>query len=221
VVEQFIAHPDAGAVTGLIYPAALDYVAQARAVAAGLAKGFQLRRFDLRRHRPDDPRFPIAVGMCGSGANMAFRRTVLNEFGGFDMALGAGSPGAGGDDLAALYDVLTAGYAIVYQPAAVVRHHYDPDASLTRQAYDYGRGLGAYLTRCAVRDPARFASVVGHSVITLGRSMHRVSNESAVDGLRRGDHAAWLWGVLTGPAGYLAGRRRASSIAIDDTLLVT
>ena len=214
LVEQFVAHPDAAAVTGLIYPAALDYPAQARAESTNLGKGLELRRFDLGSHRPDDPRFPIAVGMCGSGANMAFRRTVLEQIGGFDLALGAGSPSAGGDDLAALHDVLRLGYAVIYQPAAVVRHHHDPDpAALERQALTYGRGLGAYLTRCAVRDPAGFAAIVGRSLLGWRRGTRQESGPSAIDGLVRGHRLRQLRGLVSGPLGYVAGRRRAAAIA--------
>jgi O-antigen biosynthesis protein len=214
LVEQFVAHPDAAAVTGLIYPAALDYPAQARAESTNLGKGFELRRFDLASHRPDDPRFPVAVGMCGSGANMAFRRKVLEQIGGFDLALGAGSPSAGGDDLAALHDVLRLGYAVIYQPAAVVRHHHDPDpAALEHQALTYGRGLGAYLTRCAVRDPAGFAAIVGRSLAGRRRWTRHGSGQSAIDGLVRGHRLRQLRGLALGPLGYVAGQRRAAVIA--------
>ena len=60
----------------------------------------------------------------------------------------------GGDDLAAFYDVITAGHRLVYEPAAIVLHrHYRDYAGLRRQTYGYGAGLGAHLTRCLLRDP--------------------------------------------------------------------
>jgi hypothetical protein len=79
---------------------------------------------------------------------MAFRTSYLQERGGFDEALGAGTVAMGGDDLAAFYDVISGGNRLVYEPAAIVLHqhprHY---AALKRQAYGYGAGLGAHLTR--------------------------------------------------------------------------
>ena len=60
----------------------------------------------------------------------------------------------GGDDLAAFYDVITAGHRLVYEPAAIVLHQHHRDyAGLRRQTYGYGAGLGAHLTRCLLRDP--------------------------------------------------------------------
>jgi cellulose synthase/poly-beta-1,6-N-acetylglucosamine synthase-like glycosyltransferase len=50
------------------------------------------------------------VGAFDAGANMAFRRTALEKIGGFDVALGAGTPARGGEDLAALISVLWAGF---------------------------------------------------------------------------------------------------------------
>jgi hypothetical protein len=145
---------------------------------------------------------------------MAFRREVLEEIGGFDLALGAGTPAAGGDDLAALYDVLHLGYAIIYQPAAVVRHHHDPDpAALVHQALTYGRGLGAYLTRCAVRDPARFVATVGRSLAAWRRWTSQERAESAIDGLVRGHRLQQLRGLVSGPWSYVVGQQRAAAIA--------
>lgn len=215
IVDTFALHPDAGMVTGLIYPARLDNEVQARVEGAGLGKGFLPRRFDLFEHRDADPLFPLAVGACGSGANMAFRRTALQEIGGFDLALGAGSPSRGGDDLAAIHDVLLHGLAVVYQPAAIVRHHHPSDpTSLARQAYGYGCGLGAYLMRCAVEDPGGLRALVR----ALGPGVRRLLQQETVDrgvgaGRRRGHAVRHLLGLLAGPAGYLRGRRRARRIA--------
>ena len=59
------------------------------------------------------------------------------------------------DDLAAFFAAVTAGYRIVYQPDALVRHwHRDSVDALAQQAYGYGVGLGAYLTDALVHEPA-------------------------------------------------------------------
>ena len=86
---------------------------------------------------------------------MAFSLEALQEMGGFDPALGAGTRARGGDDLAAFFDVLQHGYRLVYEPAAVVRHRHAREmAVLERQVHGYGVGLTAYLTSCLAAPPA-------------------------------------------------------------------
>ncbi len=215
VAETFAVHPDAGAVTGLIYPARLDHPLQVRAEGAGFGKGFDVRRFHIDQNtRGRDPLFAYAVGRYGSGANMAFRRAALAEVGGFDLSLGAGSPGAGGDDLAVLHDLVVRGHAVVYQPAAIVRHHHsDEPGSLRRQAYGYGKGLGAYLTRCALTDPDGIAPLIRLVPAGLAHMSRSSGQATTLDNMRRGHRVRHLAGLVSGPAGYLAGRRRARRIS--------
>ena len=52
------------------------------------------RRVDLGEHRPADPLFPFTTGRLGSGANIAFDAARLRARGGFDTALGPGTPRA-------------------------------------------------------------------------------------------------------------------------------
>nr|MDT0667760.1 glycosyltransferase [Micromonospora sp. DSM 115978] len=81
-------------------------------------------------------------------ANFAFRADVLRELGGFDEALGAGTPTGGGDDLDAFLRVLLAGHALAYEPAALVWHSHRADLEqLRQQMFNYGSGLSAYLTK--------------------------------------------------------------------------
>ena len=49
------------------------------------------------------------TGEFGLGANMAFRTAVLQASGGFDEALGVGTPTRGGEDLAMFVELLMAG----------------------------------------------------------------------------------------------------------------
>ena len=161
LARGFEVAPQVACVTGPILPLELETPAQLWAEAYwGLGKGFERRVFD--RHASDgDSVFPYAAGVFGSGANMAFRSSVLRGLGGFDPALGTGSPSAGGDDLASFFDLVSAGHRLVYEPTALVRHRHRPDyASLRRQAYAYGSGLAAHLTRSVMEDPRRALEVV-------------------------------------------------------------
>ncbi len=92
--------------------------------------------------------FPFQVGEYGTGANFAMRRSVLVGIGGFDEAMGVGSPSRGGEDSDIFVRVLLDGNALMYQPEALVwhRHRADPDA-LHEQLVGYGVGLGAWITK--------------------------------------------------------------------------
>ena len=81
------------------------------------------------------------VGSC------VIRREALARTGGFDVAMGAGTPARASEDTLALTLVLLAGYRIAYEPAALVRHdHYAEMDGLIRQLRGYGVGIGAYYT---------------------------------------------------------------------------
>jgi hypothetical protein len=57
--------------------------------------------------------------------------------------------------LAAFFTVIASGLSLVYQPSALVWHHHRRDSgSLSRQAYGYGVGLGAYLASALAHHPA-------------------------------------------------------------------
>jgi len=164
LAKGFEVAPEVACVTGPILPLELETPAQLWAEAYwGLGKGFERRVFD--RRAPDGERiYPYAAGVFGSGANMAFRTSVLRSLGGFDPALGTGSPAGGGDDLAAFFDVVSAGHRLVYEPTALVRHRHRPDyTSLERQAFAYGAGLAAHVTRTVIEEPRRVLEVAARA----------------------------------------------------------
>lgn len=73
----------------------------------------------------------------GVGANMAFRRTFFEEFGGFDERLGRGAPMGGFDESHAFFRIVAAGHTLVYTPDAAVQHPcrtYSP-VEVSRTAY--------------------------------------------------------------------------------------
>ncbi|MEX2599534.1 MAG: glycosyltransferase family 2 protein, partial [Dehalococcoidia bacterium] len=195
-------------VTGLIFPAELETPAQLWAEEYwGYKKGFRGRLFNLGPDRVDTPIYPYTAGMFGSGANMAFRTGALREMGGFDPALGAGTKAKGGDDLSAFFETVKRGYTIAYEPAAIVFHpHHREYESMLKQAYGYGAGLTAYLTKLvfdrpwllldmARKAPAAAAYLLGpKSAKNLRRPAGLPRELFAVE--RRGMlHGAWLYAV--------------------------
>jgi GT2 family glycosyltransferase len=212
IVTAFAFAPRVGCVTGMILPLELETPEQVWLDGyAGFNKGSERRLFDLAENRPDDPLFPFAAGTFGSGANMAFSTAVLNEMGGFDAALGAGTRARGGDDLAAFLEVLVRGYRLVYEPAAVVHHRHARDRdALRRQVYGYGVGLTAYLTKSILDRPGLLAPAAWR----LPRAAtHVLSPRSRKNARRPPDYPAELArlerrGMLAGPIAYLRSRAR-------------
>ncbi|MGY1684733.1 glycosyltransferase family 2 protein [Geodermatophilus sp. SYSU D00867] len=148
LLMAFHAHPDAGAVTGLVSPLELSTPAQVQFEAAGgFGRGYRQRRLQADSTEPRAAaRAVYHIGAMGTGANMAFRRERIVAVGGFDPALGAGTPTAGGDDLEALCRLVTAGDRIVYEPAAVVRHrHRRTMSELKTQRRGDGTGSASLL----------------------------------------------------------------------------
>jgi glycosyltransferase involved in cell wall biosynthesis len=80
------------------------------------------------------------VWEIGAGANMAFRKSALAVTGLFDERLGAGASGCS-EDSEIWYRLLAKGFAIQYNPRAVVFHEHRRELeALYRQLYSYMKG---------------------------------------------------------------------------------
>jgi glycosyltransferase involved in cell wall biosynthesis len=90
------------------------------------------------------------------GANMAFRRVVLDGINGFDELLGSGTPFPC-EDCDALHRASQLGAVGVYRPEAVVSHHHrrrgDADRISIETAYTAGRG--AFYVKLLVFEPRK------------------------------------------------------------------
>jgi hypothetical protein len=142
---------------------------------------------------------------------MAFRTGALRDLGGFDPLMGAGTPSRGGDDLAAFFGVVAAGHWILYTPAAIVWHWYAEDGdTLRRQAYGYGAGLTAYLTKVVADEPIRLLDLAARAPAALAHTRELARTRSPGDGrpvdLRRLERR----GMAGGAAAYLRGRLLAT-----------
>ena len=213
LVHGFDRADNVACVTGLIRPMSLETPAERWAEQAwGIGKGDHPRLFDLGDHRPSDPLFPYSAGSLGSGANMAFRAGVLRALDGFDPAIGTGTRARGGDDLDAFYRVIVAGHALAYEPRASVLHRHHPEEqSLRKQAFGYGAGLTAYLTKIVVGNPRLAITLLPRLPRALlharaaARPRHDVAGASATERIR-GVAARRYLGMLWGPVAYLWSR---------------
>ena len=123
LLDAAVAYADAGCITGLVLPLELETDAQILfEKGGGFRKGFQ--RAVYRPFSEGKPFYPCFPGLFGTGANMAVRRNVVRELGGFDDALDTGAPLPGGGDLDMFYQTIRAGYTLVYEPSALVFHRH-------------------------------------------------------------------------------------------------
>jgi GT2 family glycosyltransferase len=145
IVAGFARAPDVACVTGLVPTGALRtpvhaYFDERVTWAAHLHPDL----FRAAERRDDLPMFPFCVGRFGTGANFAFRRADLLALGGFDEALGGGTPTGGGEDIDMFLRILLSDRALAFEPSSIVWHrHRDDIEGLGAQAYTYGSGLGA------------------------------------------------------------------------------
>ena len=156
IVRMFARNEDVMAVTGLVVPYELETEPQLIFEKYG---GFG-RGFVRRWYRPSDAeRSKLAMlhagsGKFGTGANMAYRRSVFGEIGIFDPALDVGTVTNGGGDLDMFFRVLKFGHTLVYEPAAMVRHRHRRDFEhLHTQIANNGIGFYSHLVRNAIEFP--------------------------------------------------------------------
>jgi GT2 family glycosyltransferase len=96
---------------------------------------------------------PFDVWRVGVGGTMAWRKSLLTELGGFDPALGAGTPAGSCEDIDALRRALCAGAVICYQPTALVWHkHPENMQGLQAMLIRYAVTLGAHAAKAAVEE---------------------------------------------------------------------
>jgi len=148
-IQGFAAEDDVACVTGLVLPAELETASQLWFEEyGGFGKGFTRKIFDLDEYRGKSPLFPFDAGKFGTGASMAFTASFLSSIGGFDPAL------THSEDLAAFFQVISAGYRLVYEPTAMLynEHHRDYK-NLRDQIHQYGKGLSAYVTKSICDSP--------------------------------------------------------------------
>ncbi|MBP2371105.1 glycosyltransferase family 2 protein [Pseudonocardia parietis] len=157
IAGAFAADPELACVSGPVLAARLGSPEERAAdVALAWNKGFVARRFSLDRPPADSPVFPFAPGLFGIGANLAVRATAARSVGGFDEAMGPGTPTHGGEDCEFLVRMVLAGHVLGYAPGAYLWHHHRPDHdALAAQLEGYAVGLGSFLTKVALSPQGR------------------------------------------------------------------
>jgi O-antigen biosynthesis protein len=214
-ISAEFADPAVTCVTGLVEPVELESLWQWWfECAAGFGRGFDRRVYQLAAAPDDSPLFPYQMGIYGTGASMALRRSALPRGWAFDEALGAGSPAAGGEDLDLFLDVLTLGGTLVYQPAALVYHRHRADGTgLHAQMRGYGRGLTALIAKRMLLRPRERALLLRRVAAGVRHALSPEFRAGAKDDVPAAPYPRALriqetFGMLQGPAMYLTGARR-------------
>jgi glycosyltransferase involved in cell wall biosynthesis len=219
IAALFAEHPEVEAVTGLVAPVELETEAQVLFESyGGFGRGCQRRWF----HAPPAGGGPSinhhGAGRFGTGANMAFRRSLFERIGPFDPALDVGTVTNGGGDLEMFFRVLASGLTLVYEPRALVRHRHRRDyPRLRQQIANNGVGFYSFLVRVALADPRQRIQCLRFGIWWFGWWSLRRLVKSFLDpgGFPRDLILAELWGSLAGLSRYRRARRAAAAIAQD------
>jgi glycosyltransferase involved in cell wall biosynthesis len=160
IARGFSATSNVGCVSGMVLPAELRTEPQFWfEELAGLAT---VRGFDQEVYEPGHPQSPLWPNPpFGIGGNVAFRRNVLVDIGGYDIAMGLGTPTNGSDDNVVFARTLLGKHTLVYQPTALIFHfHRDSMADLEKQLHGYAMGTVASYAALISRDPKLFLSLL-------------------------------------------------------------
>lgn len=213
------ADSEVSVVTGLVLPLELITAAQKRFEQyAGFSKGLRRRTYDMAAQRASERvLYPYWGGVFGSGNSVAFRRSALLAAGGFDPALGAGSPALAGADIEAMSQAILRGGRLLYEPRSLCWHeHRREDRALARQIYNYGAGLTALFTKAALQDPG-FTRAAARSLPTvLGRRFGHNDHSAAIPALPPELQKLQHRGMRIGPRLYFRSARWARRSGLYD-----
>lgn len=217
IADVFGEEPDAMCVTGLVIPDELDAPAQLLFEQyGGFGRGFarSYARADIDGGERAATRHG-GTGKFGTGANMAFRRSLFDAVGLFDPALDVGTVTNGGGDLEMFFRVIKSGHLLVYEPRALVRHlHRRTYGELRTQLANNGIGFYAYLVRAAINWRDERSAIVRLGVWWLWYWNVRRLLASFIRprGFPRDLILAELKGSVAGLWRYRAARRQADAI---------
>ncbi|MEO0985818.1 MAG: glycosyltransferase [Cyanobacteria bacterium J06639_14] len=156
IAQTFAENPEVMAVTGLVVPYELETEAQVLFEDyGGFGRGFEQNWYQLQAGQS----FPwqwLGAGQFGTGANMAYRRSVFEEIGYFDPALDVGTPTNGAGDLEMFIRVLQSGHALVYEPQAMIRHRHRREYAKLKRQISFNGSLYALWGCIAFAYPEHF-----------------------------------------------------------------
>jgi glycosyltransferase involved in cell wall biosynthesis len=204
--------PDVMAVTGLVLAAELETVSQHlfEGQYGGMGRGRERR---VLCGSELSERQLLMAHTYGVGANMAFRRSLFEAIGTFDVALDVGTPSGGGGDNEMFHRLLAHGYTLVYEPTACVRHwHRRNFADLQKLVFNNGRTIAAFwLTSRRNRTVGRAARL--RFLIGFWFKYWLIGRLINPDGFPRRLVLAEFAGTVIGVPAYFLARERARMLS--------
>jgi GT2 family glycosyltransferase len=215
LAKVFSEDPEVMAVTGLVVPFELETEAQELFEKyGGFGRGFE--RKWVRMDAASNIKLATlhgGTGKFGTGANMAYRRTLFDEIGYFDPALDVGTVTNGGGDLDMFFRVLKEGHMLVYEPGAIVRHcHRRNYTQLHAQLTNWGIGFFSHLTRNALAYPDERAAFIRLGLWWFWKKIRSVLVSFSRPSRLRDLHMAELRGSCIGIFRYFKARSAAEKI---------
>jgi len=214
IALTFAENPEVMALTGLVVPYELETEAQVLFEDyGGFGRGFEQKVYKTG----NSGKLPwqwLGAGQFGTGANMAFRRSVFEEIGYFDPALDVGTPTNGGGDLEMYIRVLKAGHTLFYEPKALVRHRHRRDYAQLKRQVSFNGSLYALWFSIAIAYPEEVFSCLKISVWWwldwhMKRTIRSLLRKTQFP---RDLVLADLWGSFKGLTTYPKARKRAAEI---------
>ena len=199
------------AVCGLVIPAELDTDPQFQFEHGGYGSGRGLDRKGWRRALMTDLTL-VGSEKFGSGGNMAFHRSVLDELGGFDPRFGVDLV-SGGCEVELLHRLVANGHTLLYEPKALTWHRPKRDLDSVRKvAFDHGRSTGIYLWMCVrKRTVGRYALM---RFLLRDWGWRRILRRLVRPGkATRSLVAAEVGGLLASPFTFWTSRKKFGSLA--------
>ncbi len=205
IATTFTDHADLMAMTGLVLPAELKTEAQSQFDRRyGLGRGTERIWYQLD---PGQPIYWPSLGtmQVGSGVNMAYRRQVFEQIGGFDPALDRPDLTWGGGDWEMFCRVLLSGHQLLYEPSALVRYIAPCQTEMLRSQVTQDMiAFYAYLAAGLQRYPDQWLNFLG---LGLWKLAQLIKSYLKSDGSSRSLILAELQGVWQSWGRYGTARR--------------
>ncbi len=160
IAKTFTENPEVMGLTGLVVPYELEADPQILfEMNGGFGKGFERKWYRVNRGE-QIPWYFLGTGNFGTGANMAYRRSVFNQIGGFDPALDVGTITNGAGDCEMFFRVIKEGHTLVYEPNAIVHHRHRSSYEKLRAQLSYNGAAYCYMIRSVLAYPDQLFSFI-------------------------------------------------------------
>ena len=217
LVKVFAEDATVMAVTGLVTPAELETESQILFEKnGGLSRGFESRRYQIAPGSRIHFTYLRSPEMVGTGFNMAFRRSLFAEIGYFNPALDIETDVQGNGDLEMFLRIIKEGYALVYEPSALVRHQECRSDKELRSHSKNNAGICSAFLCSAINYPDERLTIfrivlvqTGAYIVNFLRSLFK-GNMSSAD-LVLAEIEDWL----ISPISYLKVREKTAAILVE------